>query len=86
MPVLNQFQKDMKRFGRTDQQVMDLQRARLALHRSGYDTLGCKVLVELKRRLRELNATDAARERMEADQLAGEARYRQSVLGDEAVA
>lgn len=55
---MNQFQKDMRRF-KADDQVKFLQRARLSLHKIGYDVLGYKVLVALKARLRDMNETAA---------------------------
>lgn len=53
MKTLNQFQQDLNTF-QSDVTVKHLQRARLALHKAGYDTLGYRVLVELKKHMKDL--------------------------------
>lgn len=53
MKTLNEFQTNLKTY-RADVTVRHLQRARLALHKAGYDSLGYRVLVELKKHMKDL--------------------------------
>ena len=78
------FKEAVLAFRVTDQQVRCLDSARRSLYRAGFSKLAIPVTKELRRRLFELSEERAANERNEEAIVSGEARYRQSVLGDEA--